>query len=142
MVQRPSIVKPTLIPDSCRMKKLSTQLAFGILGIAGTLAIFSFQSVSAQTTSRDANVYGNTQGGDRSSSGTSMGTMFDLFHRAVLGVPRSSSDFGQEQQNSIGTEASDFRQRQQELLRQQQQGSTMTNPQASPQPVVAPPQNN
>jgi hypothetical protein len=131
------------------MKKLSTQLAFGILGIAGTLAISSFQFASAQTTSRDANVYGNTQSGDRPPTGTSMGTMFDLFHRAVLGVPRSSSEFGQEQQNSIGTEASGFRQRQQELLRQQQQGNTMTNPQASPtnpqaspRPVVTTPQNN
>jgi hypothetical protein len=130
------------------MKKLSTRLTFGILGIAG-MAIFSSQSATAQTTSRDANVYGNNQSGDRPSTGTGMGTMFDLFHRAVLGVPRSSSDFGQEQQNSIGSEASGFRQRQQELLRQQQQGNTMTNPQASPtnpqappQSVVTPPRNN
>jgi len=122
------------------MKKLSVQLTFGILGIAGTLGIFTFQPAIAQTPSRDANVYSNTQGGDRSSD---LGTMFDFFHRAVLGSPRSSSDFGREQQqNSLGSEASDFRQRQQELLRQQQQRNTMTNPQASPTPTTAPPQSN
>lgn len=120
------------------MKKLSNQLIFGILGIAGTLGISTFQSAIAQTPGRDVNVY-SPQSSDRSSD---MGSMFDLFHRAVLGVPRSSSEFRQEQQNSIGSEASDFRQRQQELLRQQQQGSTMANPPASPQPVVTPPQNN
>jgi hypothetical protein len=128
------------------MKKLSTQLACGILGLAGTLGIFSVQSANAQTSSRDANVYGNTQSGDRPASGlgsgsSGLGNMFDLFHRAVLGVPRSSSDFGQEQQNSIGSEASDFRQRQQELLRQQQQGNP-TTPQATPTPVTTPLQNN
>ena len=123
------------------MNKLSTQLAFGILGIAGTLGIFSFQCAIAQTSSRDANVYGNTQSGDRPSSGTSMGTMFDLFHRAVLGVPRSSSQFGNEQQNSIGSEASAFRQRQQELLRQQQ-GSPSTPQATTPTPVTSPPQTN
>lgn len=120
------------------MKNLPTQLIFGILGVAGTLGTLILQPATAQTPSRDANVYGNTQSGDRTSQ---TGTMFDFFHRAVLGVPRSSSDFGQEQQNSIGSEASDFRQRQQELLRQQQP-NTMTNPQASPTPVATPPQSN
>jgi hypothetical protein len=139
LVRCTSTVKPTLIPDFCRMKKLSTQLIFGILGIAGTLGISTFQAAIAQTPSRDANVYRNTQGGDRSSD---MGTMFDFFHRAVLGSPRSSSEFGQEQQNSIGSEASDFRQRREELLRQQQQGSTMTRPQASPTPIATPSRNN
>jgi hypothetical protein len=121
------------------MKKLSTLLLFGILGIAGTLGIAAAQPAVAQTSNRDANVFTN-QSGDRSSGsfssgGGQMGGMFDLFHRAVLGVPRSSSEFGQEQQNSIGSEASDFRQRQQELLRQQQQGSPTPQglaPQASP----------
>ncbi len=104
------------------------------------LGIFSFQSAIAQSSSRDANVYSNTQSGDRPSSGANMGTMFDLFHRAVLGVPRSSSDFGNEQQNSIGSEASNFRQRQQELLRQQQ-GNPVT-PQATPTPMTSPRQTN
>lgn len=127
------------------MKKLLTQLTFGILGIAGTLGILSFQSAIAQTTSRDANVYGNTLSGDRPAGGigsgsSSLGSMFDLFHRAVLGTPRSSSVFEQEQQNSIGSEASDFRQRQQELLRQPQQGTPIV-PQATPTPVNIPLEN-
>ena len=110
--------------------------------MAGTLGILSFQSAVAQTSPRDANVYSNTQSGDRPSSGfgsgsSGMGSMFDLFHRAVLGTPRSSSEFGQEQQNSLGSEASDFRQRQQELLRQQQ-GNPAIAPQATPTPVATP----
>lgn len=123
------------------MKKLLTQLAFGILGMAGTLGIFGFQAAMAQTSSRDANVYSNTQSGDRQSGGSDLGSVFDLFHRAVLGTPRSSSDFRQEQQNSLGSEASDFRQRQQELLRQQQQGNPGV-PQATPTPVPMPLQSN
>lgn len=136
--------KAHLIPDSCPMKKISTQLAFGILGIAGTLGIFSFQTAMAQNSSRDANVYGNTQSGDRPASGfgsgsSDLGNMFDLFHRAVLGTPRNSSEFGQDQQNNIGSEASDFRQRQQELLRQQQEPIA---PQATPTPGNTPLQGN
>ncbi|MBW4517743.1 MAG: hypothetical protein KME11_21270 [Timaviella obliquedivisa GSE-PSE-MK23-08B] len=129
------------------MKKLSTRLAFGTLGIAGTLGMIICQTAVAQNSSRDSNVYNNTLSGDRPSGGlgsgsSGLGNMFDLFHRAVLGSPRSSSEFGQEQQNNIGSEASDFRQRQQELLRQQQQGNTPTNPQASPAPAAMPPQLN
>jgi len=123
------------------MKKLSTHLTLGILGIAGTLGILSLQSAVAQTSSRDANVYSNTQSGDRPSTGfgggSDMGSLFDLFHRAVLGTPRSSSEFGQDQQNSLGSEASDFRQRQQELLRQQQ-GNPAIAPQATPTPGTTP----
>jgi hypothetical protein len=122
------------------MKKSSTQMIFGILGIAVTLGMSAWQPAIAQTSGRDANVYTNTQGGENqgsfgSSSSGDLGSMFDLFHRAVLGVPRSSSEFGREQQNSIGSEASDFRQRQQELLRQRQQGNVNApNPQVAPVP--------
>lgn len=121
------------------MKKLSTQLIWGILGIAGTLGLSSFQPAVAQTSAPNTNVYNNTQGGDRSSD---LNNMFDFFHRAVLGVPRSSSDFGQDQENSIGSEADNFRQRQEYLLRQRQQGTTETAPQASPAPVAVPSPNN
>lgn len=49
---------------------------------------------------------------------------FDMMHRVQLGNIRSVSEFGQDQQNSIGTEAADFRARQQELLRQREQPSS------------------
>jgi hypothetical protein len=122
------------------MKKSSILMIFGILGMAATLGMAAVPSAIAQTSNRDANVYTNTQGGESRggfSSGNSgdLGSMFDLFHRAVLGSPRSSSEFGREQQNSIGSEASDFRQRQQELLRQQQGSPNSPNPQASPVPA-------
>jgi hypothetical protein len=125
------------------MKKLLTPLVFGLASTAGMLLLV--QPSPAQTTP-SANVYSSpssdrNSGSFGSASSGELGGMFDLFHRAVLGVPRSGSDFRQEQQQHIGSEASDFRQRQQELLRQRQ-GAPQTTPQATPQNVQAPPQNN
>jgi hypothetical protein len=126
------------------MKKLLTPLVFGMVGTAGMLMMA--QPSPAQTTTPSANVYSapssdRNSGSFGSASSGELGGMFDLFHRAVLGVPRSGSDFRQEQQQHIGSEASDFRQRQQELLRQRQSPS-QTPPQATPQNVQAPPQSN
>jgi hypothetical protein len=131
------VVKRTLIPSFNLMKKHSVQLIFGILGITATIGISALQPAIAQTSNRDSNVFTNTQGGDsrggfNSSNSDELSGMFDLFHRAVLGNPRSSSEFRQEQQNSIGSEASDFRQRQQELLRQRQPSTPTTTPQSTP----------
>jgi hypothetical protein len=125
------------------MKKLLTPLVFGLASTAGMLLMA--QPSPAQTTP-SANVYSapssdRNSGSFGSASSGELGGMFDLFHRAVLGVPRSGSDFRQEQQQHIGSEASDFRQRQQELLRQRQ-GTSQTTPQVPPQNVQAPPQSN
>jgi hypothetical protein len=57
--------------------------------------------------------------------------VLDLMHRAMMGNIRSSEEFQQSQQNDINSAASDFRTRQLELLRQQNQ------PQAT-SPVVSP----
>jgi hypothetical protein len=47
---------------------------------------------------------------------------FNLMHRMQLGTIRSTTEFNQDQQQSIGSEASDFRSRQrQQLLKQQNQ---------------------
>jgi hypothetical protein len=113
------------------MNKRSIQIS--LVGLAGILAVIAAQPVGAQTP--NANVY-SAPSGDRNSgafnsnSSGDLGGMFDLFHRAVLGVPRSGSEFRQEQRQQIGSEASDFRQRQQELLRQQPGGAT--TPQNAP----------
>jgi hypothetical protein len=67
--------------------------------------------------------------------------MFDLMHKMQQGSIRSQSEFGQDQQNSLGTAASDFRSRQMQLLRQQGQSGTAnsTVPEApaatTPQPA-------
>ncbi|MCU0567648.1 MAG: hypothetical protein MUF49_13740 [Oculatellaceae cyanobacterium Prado106] len=124
--------------------------AVSLLSIAGGLTIAIAHPTPAQTTTaqttptRDANVYQNTQSGDTPTSGSfssdgtnSMNTMFDLFHRAVLGVPRSGTEFGRERQQNIGNEASEFRRRQQELIQQRQSqpsGTSSTTPQANPNP--------
>lgn len=44
---------------------------------------------------------------------------FDLIHRAISVPSMSSQEFLEQQNRAIGNEAQDFRQRQQELLRQQ-----------------------
>jgi hypothetical protein len=109
------------------MNKRSIQIS--LVGMASMLAVITAQPVGAQTP--NANVY-SAPSGDRNSgsfnsnSSGDLGGMFDLFHRAVLGVPRSGSEFRQEQRQQIGSEASDFRQRQQELLRQQSGGGATT----------------
>jgi hypothetical protein len=117
------------------MNKRSIQ--FCLAGLAGLLLVTALQPANAQTP--NANVY-NTPSSDRNSGSFSstnsgdLGGMFDLFHRAVLGVPRSGSEFRQEQQRQIGSEADGFRQRQQELLQQQSGGTT-----PQPEPQAAPP---
>ncbi len=45
---------------------------------------------------------------------------FDIMHRAQLGNIRSLPEYSQDQQESIGSEASDFRTRQRALILQQQ----------------------
>lgn len=65
---------------------------------------------------------------------------FDLMHRIQLGNIRTMSEFGQDQQQSIGSEATDFRTRQRELILQTQPNSpeTLAPPSETPVPTVAP----
>lgn len=63
---------------------------------------------------------------------------FDLMHRVQLGNIRSVSEFSQDQQQSIGSEATDFRNRQRLLIEQGNQANpaeTMA-PSAAPAPAV------
>lgn len=61
---------------------------------------------------------------------------FNMMHRMQLGTIRSVSEFDQDQQQNIGTAASDFRTRQQERLQQQGQASPAITPtQTTPAPT-------
>lgn len=51
--------------------------------------------------------------------GNSNDTFFDMMHRVQLGNIRSVSEFEQDQQESLGTAAEDFRARQRAVLEQQ-----------------------
>lgn len=73
--------------------------------------------------------------------------MFDLMHRAQQGQIRNSREFSQDQQESIGNEAADFRTRQMEAVQQQealqQQPSQEANQpaEANPAPMTQPTEN-
>ena len=55
-----------------------------------------------------------------SSRGNGLG-VFDLIHRATLGTGRSLEDFSSEQQKNLTDAAAEFRERQRQLIQQQQQ---------------------
>lgn len=61
---------------------------------------------------------------DGSDSSNPLSNPLNLIHRAVLGNPVSLEEFQQTQQGRISDEASDFRRRQQEALRQESQNSS------------------
>ncbi len=58
--------------------------------------------------------------------------LFNLIHRSTLGNPASFSDFNRQQRESLDTEASDFRSRQLEMLRQPSQFEWSTPPASTP----------
>lgn len=83
-------------------------------------------------------VFDNSLSGDGRSSDPFSGggdgqasTLLDMFHRANFGTIPSMPDFQRDQQERIGDEATNFRNRQLELLRQQPQAQP-----ASPPPVA------
>ncbi|MCU0523757.1 MAG: hypothetical protein MUF72_02920 [Elainella sp. Prado103] len=57
---------------------------------------------------------------------------FDMMHRVQLGNIRTVSEYGKDQQESLGSEASDFRQRQLQMIQQQ---SNPASPAAATQPL-------
>ena len=106
---------------------------FSRLGVAG-LAIAALLTLPtqtlAQTTGTDPNAapvidpnagFNNTEAGG-GAFGES-GSPFDLIHRAVLMNGMSLSDFSNQNQNRMATEAANFRQQQQEALRRQNQAA-------------------
>jgi hypothetical protein len=64
--------------------------------------------------------------------------VFDVMHRAQLGNIRSLPEFSKDQQDSLGSEASDFRTRQRALIQQSQPQTAPTQPvsQSTSQPAT------
>lgn len=105
----------------------------GLLG-AGTLllSVVSILPAAAQT----AGSLNQTGGSDVNSTfGDNDGLdMFELMHRAQQGQIRNSSEFSQDQQESISNEAVDFRTRQLEAVEQQQIQDTSQPAETNPAP--------
>ncbi|HEY9626621.1 MAG TPA: hypothetical protein V6C84_04915 [Coleofasciculaceae cyanobacterium] len=89
---------------------------------AALLAIVSLPA-QAQTTSADLQTPVGSSDRDANTNGSldSLNGMFDLIHRVQQGSIRDPYQFSRDQQQSINSEASTFRQRQAELLKQQGQ---------------------
>jgi hypothetical protein len=75
---------------------------------------------------RNSDPFSNTEGNNTTD------TFFDMMHRVQLGTVRSVSEYGRDQQENIGSQASDFRTRQRELIQQGQNGSPVTPTEATP----------
>jgi hypothetical protein len=109
------------------LRRSSAWLLLSCLGAAGA-GLFASQPAIAQTTS-DSGALPGLGSSDQtatpfSGSSDTFGAMFDLMHKMQQGSIRSQSEFSQDQQNSIGTAANDFRTRQMQLLHQQGQAGT------------------
>ena len=108
----------------------STSLRFAT-AVLIALGIFSaaLQPAVAQTADPlDDSLSGDGDSSDPFSSngGGQSGSVLDLIHRVTLGNVRSQSEYNSSQQENLGIEASDFRSRQLELLRQQNQSQPST----------------
>lgn len=96
--------------------------------VVGTLSVASLPSAVAQTVDPlDNSFSGDGESSDPfSGTGNQSGSVLDLIHRVTLGNNRSLSEYNSAQQENLGTEASDFRTRQLELLQQQNQSQPGT----------------
>ncbi len=92
------------------------------------------QPVQAQT-SADLQTPVGSSDRDANNNGDlgSINSMFDLLHRVQQGGIRDPYQFSHDQQQSINSQASAFRQRQADLLKQQEQTGTSSSNQ-----IVAP----
>lgn len=99
----------------------------------GIWLVATTQVVMAQS----ANAADLGGGSDRSTTGLDNGeglSMFDLMHRLQQGAVRSQSEFIQEQQQNIGSEAANFRNRQRlEIEQTPGSGTGQSAPASNPQ---------
>ncbi len=81
---------------------------------------------------QDLNPDNNRDPFSRANDGEAMNGIFDLMHRAQMGNIRSLSEYSTEQDQSLNDAAAKFRQRQLEMMKNQNQASPV-NPAKTPQ---------
>lgn len=113
--------------------------------LSAASALLSLMAFPAHAQSTNASGLSDPDSSDAkatpfSNSSSAFGGMFQLMHQLQMGQIRSSSEFSQDQQQSLGTAAQDFRERQRQML---QQGQQPGGPAMTPQTVTpsAPPAN-
>ena len=123
-----------------RSPSFLAQLVLGFTVIGGCLSLTAGLAAAQSTDPLDTH---NEQTSDPFTADPSdnNSTFFDIMHRVQLGNIRSVSEFSRDQQGSIGSEASGFRERQRALLQgeQPEQPQPVTPaPAAEPTPAVNP----
>jgi len=114
----------------------SVSTVLRLVVITGAL-VGGVSSTALAETANSEVLFQNAQSGDGTSDPFSgrgngqMNSVFDLIHQVTLGPDRTSSEFQQDQNQSINSEAQEFRTRQLQLLQ----------PQAQPTPPATPTQN-
>jgi len=103
------------------------------IGLLSMLSMAMVQPVNAQSATDLNQGSANEESSDFFSNRDNGGinSMLDLIHNANFGSIRTQEQFRQDQQQSINSAAQEFRDRQQQLLRQSQS----TNPPTTPAPV-------
>jgi len=94
-------------------------IALGLL-TACTIATLSPHAVADGVDPLDAN-HRSTEDPLSNQTSSADNPLFDIMHRAQLGNIRSLPEYSKDQQENIGSEASDFRARQRALILQNQQ---------------------
>lgn len=97
------------------------------IGLLSVLSLAVVQPVSAQSATDLNQGSANEESTDLFSNreDAGMDSVMDLIHNAQLGAIRTPEQFRQDQQQNINSAAQEFRDRQQQLLRQSQ-GATST----------------
>jgi len=109
------LVTPTLPLRNCRFAITASLMAISAVMVASpTMAQTATDLLNDPTgTGVPSNPFSDENQG--------FGSVFDLIHRATLSNSISADEFNQQQQEDITDEAAAFRERQQDLFRQQTQ---------------------
>lgn len=99
-------------------------LALG-LSLVGGISI-STSAASAQSVDPLDDNQNRTEDPFSNNNSNQYSPFFNMMHRVQLGTIRSISEYGQDQQEQIGTEAQDFRTRQMQMIQQNGQAPTGT----------------
>jgi hypothetical protein len=115
------------------LKLLIVALGLLISGALATSAMAQGVDPLDANSRRNQDPFSNTDNGYE--------PFFDMMHRVQLGNVRSVSEYSKDQQENIGSQASDFRERQRLLMQQGQNptgttGTTGTATPVEPQPTV------
>ncbi len=92
---------------------------FTLLAVASFGVATVVPNAIAQETDIDPLSSPNPTGADSLGGGDDFTDPFELIHRAILAPTTTSAQFAEQQESRINSAAADFRQQQQEALRQQ-----------------------